>query len=109
MAVAEFHPPEGLRKIAHEAAYKAHAAGRFTVHQVVDAALAALFEACEVREERRIVIDDEQVTGLWLAAAWAGDCDVLAATYSSGRVERHFVIETAPEPVSSTGEEPTGG
>jgi hypothetical protein len=111
--MAEFHPPEGLREVVAKAISiydwdnGISANPEIGQHQrgEADAVLAALFEACTVREEHRIVIDDERVTGLWLAAP-AGGALSIAAKYASGRVERQLVIETPSEPVSSTGEEP---
>lgn len=114
--MAEFQPPEGLRQIIERAIANPGSVVRRRVdaHETLcdwkaRAVLAALFEACEVREERRIVLDDENVNGLWAPTSLAGSFFSVAAEYASGRVERRLVIETPAEPVSSTGEEPTGG
>jgi hypothetical protein len=119
--MAEFHPPEGLRKVACLAARDW---ARTHFHQqpddrMVDAVLAALFEACEVREEWgvRSVVPDRGIPDYWRENRAQAE-DTIAARSALGAHVRSSLIhrcalktpvEVITPPVSSTGEEPTGG
>ncbi|MCW2897882.1 MAG: hypothetical protein JWO67_147 [Streptosporangiaceae bacterium] len=120
--MADSQPPEGLRKLFIEVAHGQNCIGCVTGRSacggldevdedVADAFLAALFEACEVREAYCTRYSDHvgsvdypaETAEQALAAAGRASDDVDAVAM------RWLVIETDREPVSSTGEEKTDG
>jgi hypothetical protein len=107
-------PPEGLREIVATAINSAQATpcdhdelfkdfGLVCPGHLADAVLAALFDACEVREEHRVVglSPDGEVPGLWMPIDQESAQSVADGfRFWKAHVERRIVIGTPPEPVS---------
>lgn len=122
----KIQPPEGLREIAREAAalppcrhWLDVGETKTCVDCIADAVLAALFAACEVREEWgcRLTVPDGHIPDCWRehreAAEAMADWHIRNRSIATPTLIRrlHLTLpaEAATEPVSSTGEEETNG
>jgi hypothetical protein len=102
-------PPEGLRKIAKSAVEEFVQIwnGEFgdVTETIADAVLAALFDACEVRERwgtRWTYADGEQRTAWWSSRAEAETERDWPTPASTVELLRRCDLQTPPEPEINT-------